>query len=337
MTMTIAPGSATDHVYGYAWTWQSPSNAPTYGSLPSCGSDDATGGIHFVCGSAVSVRVSPEEPPFAQFTVWAFDASGNRSTGSTVAVDTTHDIAALYPVTHQWTTDQFWAVPPPADCGAGEVTVDCVPDTAGVDDLNPNGAHPLLLPPGVTWDGSGGGVPGVLTFGSGNRVPAGTLAAVVDTRQSFTAGAWLTPTTLRTGAPATAVAQEGRGGTGFALGLTADGRLQFRVHGPGETTAVAADQASPGVPVYVAGVADAINGEVRLYVNGALASIAGFTPARGHAADGAATVGGRLVRGDAAEQWTGQVGNPVLTQAPLTGMDISMLSSESFFCGGGLD
>ena len=78
MTMTIAPGSATDHVYGYAWTWQPSSNAPVYASLPSCGSGDATGGIHFVCGSSVTVRVSPEEPPFARFTVWAFDAGGNR-------------------------------------------------------------------------------------------------------------------------------------------------------------------------------------------------------------------------------------------------------------------
>jgi hypothetical protein len=337
MTMTIAPGSATDHVSGYAWTWQSSSNAPTYATLPKCGSGDAAGGIHFVCGSSVTVRVSPEESPFARFTVWAFDASGNRSAASTVAVDAIDDVAALYPVTHQWTTDQFWTVPAAAECRAGGFTVVCVPDTAGVDAQHPSGAHPLLLPPGVTWDGSGSGVPGVLTFGSGNRLPAGTLGSVVDTRRGFSAGAWLTPTAVPAGAPATAIAQEGLGGTGFELGLTADGRWQFRVHASGGVAVVTAPGTSTGVPVYVAGVADAVNRELRLYVNGALASVAGFTPAKGQAHEGVATVGGRLVRGGIAERWSGQVGNPVLAQATLTGMDISMLSSESFFWGGGLD
>ena len=335
MTMTIAPGSAGDQVFGYAWTWQPSSNAPVYASLPSCGSGDATAGIHFVCGSSVTVRVSPEEAPFGRFTVWAFDASGHRSTASTTAVDAVHDIAALHPVTHQWTTDQFWTVPPAAECGAGGSTVDCVPDTAGVDAQHPNGARPLLLPPGVTWDGSGVGVPGVLTFGSGNRLPAAALGAVVDTRRSFTAAAWLTPNAL-SGAPATAIAQAGPGGTGFELGLAADGGWQFRVHGSGEAV-VTGSAASPGVPVYVAGVADGINREVRLYVNGTLASVAGFTPAKGHSPEGVATVGGRLARSGLAEPWTGQVGNPVLAQASLTGTDISMLSSESFFWGGGLD
>jgi hypothetical protein len=339
MTMSIAPGSATDQVYGYAWTWQPSSNAPTYDALPPCGTD---GAIHFVCGSSVTVRVSPEEPPFARFTVWAFDASGNRSAASTTEVNAFDDVTARYPVTHQWTTDQFWTVPPAADCGPGRLTVDCVPDTAGVDARHPNGARPLLLPPGVTWDGSGGGVPGVLTFGPGSRLPAGTLGTVVDTRQSFTAGAWLTPSASPAGAPATALAQEGLGGTGFGLGLSADGSWQFRVHGAsGDAVASAPGTAFPGFAAYVAGVADAINHEVRLYVNGGLASVAGFTPATGHALDGAATVGGRLVRtGVVAERWTGQVGNPVLAQASLSGRAVSSLSSESFFPGlpdGGLD
>ena len=82
---------------------------------------------------------------------------------------------------------------------------------------------------------------------------------------------------------------------------------------------------------YVAGVADAINHEVRLYLNGSLASVAGFTPAKGNAPDGVATVGGRLARTGLAERWTGQVGNPVLAQAALAGGVISSLSSESFF------
>jgi hypothetical protein len=331
MTMAISPGSAADQVYGYAWTWQPSANVPTYAALPACGTD---GAIHFVCGSSVTVRVSPEEPPAARFTVWAFDAAGNRSVGSTVTVNTIGAIGALYPVTHQWTTDDFYSVPLAADCGVGRVTVRCVPDTVGVDAGHPNGARPLLLPPGVTWDGSGGRIPGVLTFGAGNRLPAGTPGPVVDTRQSFTAGAWLTPTAMPTGGPATAVAQRGAGGTGFGLGLDSAGHWQFRVHSAaGDAVAVAVETAGPGSPVYVAGVADAVNHELRLYEDGALAAVAGFAPATGHAPEGVATVGGRLAGTVLTERWTGQVGNPVLAQAPLTGVGIAQLAYESFFPG----
>jgi hypothetical protein len=337
MTMAIAPGRTSDPVYGYAWTWQAPSGAPVYAALPSCGSSDAAGGLHFVCGSSVIVRVSPESPPLGQFTVWAYDASGRASSRTTVDVITVPGVAALYPVTHQWTTDQFGTVPPAAHCGTGGLNVECVPDTAGVDAQHPDGAHPLLLPPGVTWDGSGGGVygvPGVLTFASGNRLPAATLGAVVDPRQSFTAGAWLTPGVAPAGAPMTAIAEEGPGGTGFELGLTALGHWQFRVHSAaGDAVAVASATAGTGEPVYVAGVADTINHEVRLYVNG-LAAVVGFTPAKGHAPDGVATVGGRSDRTGLTDRWTGQVGNPLLAQAPLSDRDITMLAWENFFPGG---
>lgn len=339
MTMVIAPGSSADQVYGYAWTWQPSPNAPTYASLPACGTDEATGGIHFVCGASARLRVSPETPPFGRFTVWAFDAAGHRSAATTTTVSATSDVTALYPVTHQWTTDQYWTVPAPADCGPDALTVACVPDTAGVDGRHPNGADPLLLPPGVAWDGSGGGVPGVLTFGGSDAVPAGTLRTVVDPRQSFTVGAWLTPTAAPAGTAETAVA-EGLGRTGFGLGLSADGRWQFQVRASsGTATAVSGPTAGVALPVYVSGVWDAVNREVRLYVNGSLAAVAGFDPHGGASALGGVTVGGRLSSAGYTERWTGQVGNPVVSQAALTGDQLGQLSYEGFFPGGdgGLD
>lgn len=334
MTMTIAPGSATDHPLGYLWTWQFGATMPVYSAPPSCASGDQDGGYHLICGSSVSVRVSPEEQGFARFTVWALDARGNASPRATVDVDAIDDPAALYPLTHQWTTDQFGIVPPAARCATDRVTVDCVPDTAGVDSLHPNGAQPLQLPPGVTWDASGGGVSGVLTFGSGTRLPAATSDAVVDTRRSFAVGAWLTPSVSPSGTPATAVAEEGPGGTGFELGLTGSDQWQFRVHtASGDSVALAAGTAGYGYPVYLAGVADVINHELRLYFNGTAAAIVGFTPGKGRAPDGVATVGGRLEHGDLAEPWTGQVGNPVLAQAPLTNVDLARLAWANFFPG----
>jgi hypothetical protein len=300
MTMTISPGGATDHVYGYVWTWHLDSAPPVYSALPSCPAGLNDGAFHFVCGSSVTLRVSPENLGFARFTVWAFDANGNRSSGATVDVSAIDPPTALYPVTHQWTTDFVGTVPAAGRCGVGRATVTCVPDTAGIDVQHPNGAHPLLLPPGVTWDASGGdfpGIPGVLTFGTGNRLPAGTLAAVVDTRQSFAVGAMLTPATAPAGAPMTAIAQEGPGGTGFELGLTGKDQWQFRVHtASGDAVAVAPGTGGYGYPVYLSGVADTINHELRLYFNGSLAATAAFTPHEGHTLDGVATVGGRLDR-----------------------------------------
>jgi VCBS repeat-containing protein len=231
-------------------------------------------------------------------------------------------------------------VPAAADCGAGGVPVECVPDAVGVDEQHPNGAHPLVLPPGVTWDGSGsgGGVPGVLTFGAGTQLPAATLASVVDTRQSFSAGGWLTPAASPAGAPATAIAQTGAGGTGFELGLTADGHWRFAVHTASRSAVVQAGASTAaGIPVYVSGVADGVNRELRLYVNGDLAATAGYTPAKGQPPDGVASVGGRLTRSAVAEPWTGQIGNPVLAPEALTRLDLAQLSNETFFWGSGQD
>ena len=331
VTMAVSPGSPADSVSGYAWTWNSTS-LPVFDTVPSCGSGDA-GSLHFVCGSTVTLRVSPPEPPFSRFAVWALDTSGTFSAPTTVDVWTTPGVEALYPVTHQWTTGAGGAVSPTADCGPGRLTVACLPDTAGVDTRHPYGARPLLLPPGVTRDGSDG----ALTFRPGNRLPAGTLGSVVDSRQSFTAGGWLAFTA--TGAPATAIAQTGPGGAGFELGVTADGRWQFRVRSASGTAVVTApNPTSTGIPVYVAGVADAVNGELRLYVNGARAAVAGFAPARGAGPDGPVTVGGRPAVTGLSRPWVGQVGNPVVAQAPLSLTAISALESGMFFdTGGGLD
>ena len=321
MTMTISPGSA-DSVHGYAWTWHPSPSGPVYSGLPACGTNDATSSVRFVCGSTVTLRVSPPHP-VASFTAWAFDASGNRSAKATVEVDTTYDVEALHRVTHQWTTSQGDVVPPAADCAPGPRVIDCLPDTAGVDALHPQGDRPLLLPPGVTPDG-------VLTFRHRNRLPAATLGAVVDTRQGFTVGGWLT--TTATGVPATAIAQTGSGGAGFELGVTAGGQWQLRARSAsGTAVATAPNPTTTGIPVYVAGVADAGLGELRLYVNGELVAVDGFTPARGGAFDGPVTVGGRPALTGISRPWVGQIGNPVVAQAPLPRIALSALATDTFF------
>lgn len=335
MTMTIQPGPDSGAVYGYAWTWQR-SGAPTYVGLPSCHDDTATGGMHFVCGSTVSLRVSPEDSPLASFQVWAFDAAGDRSPVSQVQVSTLAPTESLYPVAHQWTTDQFGMLPPPASCDAGGTTVTCVPDTAGVDATHPAGAFPMPLPDGVTWDGSGSWPMGVLNFGPDSTTPMHSAPGVVDTAKSFTVGAWVTPAEAAGSAPETAISGRGLAGTGFELRLNTAQQWEFSVHGPGtQATVVAPATYLPGNAVYVAGVWDAVNQELRLSYNGSTAAIVGYHPLPVPGLRTTVTVGSRLAQGAAVDRFTGQIANPVVVQAPLTPFQISLLDFGAFFPGSG--
>ena len=121
--------------------------------------------------------------------------------------------------------------------------------------------------------------------------------------------------------------------------MTADGRWEFGVRSASGTSVVTApNPATSGIPVYVAGVADAVNRELRLYVNGGLAAVAGFAPARGGAPDGPVTVGGRPALTGISRPWIGQIGNPVVAQSPLPLTAISALATDTFFfSGGGID
>lgn len=320
MTVTIAPGASSDHVYGYAWTWQSPSNAPTYTALPTCGSNDATGGIHFICGSSVTVQVSPESGGFPPFTVWAFDAAGNRSAASSIQIAALEPYEALFPVSHQWTTDAYGGLPAMTGCTDETGAVTCVPDSNVPDAARPSGADPLRLPAGVTWAPTGSwyfGLPsGELAFDGTHAATAS--GAVVDPSRSFTVGAWATPD-----GPGTVVAGHAPGGTGYALRLNSQMQWEFDLAStPGQVVrAVSTATASSGTAVYVTGVYDAVNRELRLYVNG-LAAVAGVELHRSSASKGVVLVG---------ESWTGRIGNPVLVQAALSSYNISQLSDEGFF------
>lgn len=340
MTMTVQPGSDSGAVYGYAWTWQRSAGAPTYTSLPSCRDDDATGGVHFVCGSSVTLRVSPEDTPFASFRVWAFDAAGDRSPVTAVQVSTLAPTESLYPVAHQWTTDQFGMLPPPSTCDAGGAELTCVADTAGVDDTHPAGAFPVPVPAGVTWDDSGSwaGVVGVLNFGADSATPMHSAPGVVDTAKSFTVGAWVTPTEAAGSAPETAISGLGLAGTGFELRLNTAQQWEFSVHGPGTRgTVVAPATYLPGNPVYVAGEWDAVNQELRLSYNGSTAAVSGYRPLPVPGSRTTVTIGSRLAQGTAVDRFTGQIGNPVVVQAPLTPFQLSMLQFGAFFPGSDAD
>jgi hypothetical protein len=101
----------------------------------------------------------------------------------------------------------------------------------------------------------------------------------------------------------------------------------------GGVRAVAGPTAAIGQPVYVAGVWDAVNRELRLYVNGSLAANQGYSPPANPTADQGLTLGSAWFNGGVVDRWNGQIGNPVVVQAPLTATQIFQLQTGGFFPG----
>lgn len=337
LTVTIAQGAATDGVVGFAYTWQTSAGAPTYSALPSCSDNAEHGGLYFVCGSTATIQTAPWDSPQGKLRVWAFNAALARSAMTTVTWSTLpQDPAVLSGSAHQWTTDLAGPVPA-AQCPSTTTSVSCVADNNVPDPANqPNGQLPIVIPSGVSLDGSGavalGGVAGVLNFSatSTTRMKS-SPGLVVDTTKSFTVGAWLTPTAVN-GTAQTAMAAVGQNNAGFALKLTAAGHWCFQVlSSSGFGQAVGSTAVTQGQPVFVAGVWDAINHEMRLYVNGSLASNQTYWPASPSPVDQGVTLGSGWSSNDF---WNGQIANPVVVPGELTSGQLGQMANEMFFDNG---
>jgi hypothetical protein len=159
---------------------------------------------------------------------------------------------------------------------------------------------------------------------------------VVDTTKSFTVGAWLTPTASVSGAYQTAVSERGQTNSGFFLQLDPQMHWTFAMmptNQGGGARATAASTAAIGQPVYVSGVWDAVNHELRLYVNGSLTATQGYWPPANPTADQGLTLGSAWWSGAVVDRWNGQIANPVVVQAPLTSTQIFQLQTGGFFPG----
>jgi hypothetical protein len=179
-----------------------------------------------------------------------------------------------------------------------------------------------------------GGPVGTLTFGPASTTPMiSEPGVVVDTTKSFTVGGWLTPTAA-TGLYQTAVSERGQTNSGFSLQLDPQMRWTFAMvptNQSGGVRATAASTAAIGQSVYVAGVWDAVNHEVRLYLNGSLAATQGYWPPANPTADQGLTVGSGWSNGAVVDRWNGQIANPVVAQAALTSTQIFQLQTGGFF------
>ncbi|HEX5828061.1 MAG TPA: LamG domain-containing protein [Candidatus Limnocylindrales bacterium] len=207
-------------------------------------------------------------------------------------------------------------------------------------------AAPSAAPPAVVWAFDAGAASGTgtddLAFVGGHALGTAGVAldgatargttdgpGPIDTTASFTVAAWVSPN--RPAPFAAALSQLGDMAAAFYLGF-GEGTWAFSMkdmdtNEPGHTVraeAVAYD-VRPGSWTHLAGVHDAAAGEIRLYLDGRLATVTPFTAP--WAATGPLVVGGAQAHGGPADFWPGAIGPVAAWQAALPALDIARLAA----------
>lgn len=203
------------------------------------------------------------------------------------------------------------------DEGSGSTAVGTIESDPG----NTGGPAATLSPTGVSWT-TAGKVGDALTFdGATGTVSADT--ARIDTSQSFTVTAWVRLTSK--GNAEDAVTQDGTEASGFYLHYhSAADRWRFAMPrsdtvGPVVDHADSTAPAQTGVWTHLAGVYDSVAHQLRLYVNGTLASTVSHTA---WDAPGKLRIGQGMWNGAAADPWVGDIDEVRVYQRVLTAGEI---------------
>ncbi|NUT08323.1 MAG: LamG domain-containing protein [Hamadaea sp.] len=167
-------------------------------------------------------------------------------------------------------------------------------------------AHPVTLSGDAAWATGYGQGSGLTLGGTGSAATAGP---VIDTSKSFTVSAWVKLTD--TGTHACAVCFDGTRAGPFVLGYHKGvDRWRFWAHSDDTDAAVTTGAESPLAPqlntwTHLIGVYDAVNGEIKLYVNGELAATTKYT--KGWQATGPLVIGREKWAAGATNFWRGSL------------------------------
>jgi hypothetical protein len=290
---TFSPGTVTTGIQTYLYALN--------GGRATQVSPDADG--------TASITIVPERDLGNVLSVTAIDLLGHRS-------DTADYQFRVRPVQGSW----YW----PLDEGAGTTAASA-----------PDNDHPLSFSEnGATWS-----TPGVNdTSAAATFTGAGdlsTASSVLDTTAvaGFSVGAWVRlpeQSDTPTGLPAqnqTAISQDGTTTSMFRLGYRTDLNVDQDAAGTPDpawcfslatsdtdhadgTTACTTEYLEPGVWTHLAGVADPIHNQIRLYVNGAPAFDGVLATAAGKAlwqSTGGFAVARALSGSGSAERWVGDL------------------------------
>jgi hypothetical protein len=330
ITVTIG-ASPSDHVAMFAVWWATgttvtlPTTYAPGGAVPSCSTATAQPTVQFLCPSdptnpVVTVSLAP---PDTQATLEAasFDLAGNPTTTTphaasqlvTAGSDTSgvSDSAG-----HRWAMDGLDIVN-----GTPSIVPDANTTASGVN-----------LTVGATPSWASGSDGPSLSFPASST--ASTASAAVNTTQSFTVSAFLTPTNVTAGQTFTALSHGTGADSDFTLGI-ANGHWQFCARVPGSPSATKPDcaigsAAVANQDVFVTGTYDSVNKMASISFNGSAQSAASVT----HLIPGGTTpsAGGLLVGADRAgssttHPWAGMIYDPsiyqgVASSAQLANLDV---------------
>jgi hypothetical protein len=223
-----------------------------------------------------------------------------RAANRAVIAASPTDPPTFPPGTPGLTGTGFW----PLDEGSGTVAADLAGD------------HDATLAGGTTWTTGHKG--SALQF-SGATPSADTGASILDTTGNYSVSAWVKLDSL--GGFATAVSQDGDQNSAFFLQYSGeDNRFAFSFVGG---RALAPTAPEPGRWYHLVGVRDAVNGQFKLYVDGAPAGTA--TSRCGEASTGHTVIGRAKYNGSPVDYWRGAIDQVHVYDRALTDAEVSAL------------
>lgn len=172
-----------------------------------------------------------------------------------------------------------------------------------------------------------------MSFPGNQTVATHSIRQDVDTTRSFSVSAWLTPDDSSGTGVFTAVSESGAVGSGFSVQVNKGSWsfcVQPQIAGASAACATsAANTVQTGVPVFVTGIWDTVNQQVRLLTSTSVTAqaTAALAPA-GPAAVGPTVIGSDVSNSVVAHPWLGQVTDVSLFQGVVDDLQLSSLADE---------
>jgi hypothetical protein len=326
--MTVQFSATDPDVASYAYWWSPTTAAGVSSTVPAYGTTAMIANTASTGTSAV-IAVAPIDQ-VSTLVVASYDTAGNLSTSDTTHF-TTYQVAASpdprvdYPTGHEWITDNGIAAPlqDQNSNGTGVAYNHQAPMTTitaaniGTDTLYDGAATP------------------VFTFTATGTDAVHTSQAAVDTTSSFSVGAWVRPSTSIASTGQYTLLSEGStsSGTGFALGIS-NGQWEFCLGGlssltsstnsPANCATTSATPPSLGHPVYVSGIYDAVNDQLRLSLGSTVIASNVATATVASTGDDV-FVGANYVGGTYIQKWVGTVDDPSAFPGVMDGAQLANL------------
>lgn len=332
--------TATD-VFAYAYWWtDGGSNATAdvpvipfgIGSPGVC--PTAAGPVRFFCPGSLAPSVAPIDRT-STLRVAVYDKAGNvnvDSNGDPTAAALPVDASANGSIRYAPDPNDSSAVP-----GHGWITDTLSPGVTAVPDSNPTlgsaqvDRDDVALASTVTI--ASGAKGDAMSFPGNQTVATHSSRQDVDTTRSFSVSAWLTPDDSSSTGVFTAISESGAVGSGFAVQVN-KGSWSFCVQpqiagAPAACATSAANTVQTGVPVFVTGIWDTVNQQVRLLTSTSVTAqaTAALAPA-GAAAVGPTVIGSDVSNSAVVHPWLGQVTDVSLFQGVVDDLQLSSLAAE---------